>query len=313
MSRVFSFLIFFLTLNIFAEGYGEDFWKKNEKDQPYFVQPSFDFRYAERNAFNDVSTVRAKINVDWGIYTLVSLPKSFLDWNIGVRKDSIEKMMKGNPPSGFSAHDPSIATYGYKRLDSDFELDNAIKGIGYLPKLDRIDDLITLLKDNKTKDVSTRLKTLLQIYNQYEYYFDTSKIISLELYATPERGTQTFLNQYTTPLSVIVFASEKPTFKIKAIAQLISPHDPNLLDYQKKVLEYTNLVHDFFHDSDKDVPPKIVVIYYVLEVYNTTPDSSDGEGKRIDKNVYGLILKDKKEKTISSRPLELSSIPFFLL
>jgi hypothetical protein len=55
-------------------------------------------------------------------------------------------MIKGEPPSNFSAHDPAIATYGYKRSDSRFELNNAIKGIGYLPKLDRIDELIKLLK-----------------------------------------------------------------------------------------------------------------------------------------------------------------------
>jgi hypothetical protein len=91
------------------------------------------------------------------------------------------------------------------------------------------------------------------------------------------------LNQYTNPVNTIVFASDKPTFKIKAISELIAPYDPKIRNYQKKILEYTNLVHDFFHDPGKEIPPRIVVVYYVIEVYNTTPDMPDeGEGKRID-------------------------------
>ena len=115
------------------------------------------------------------------------------------------------------------------------------------------------------------------MYNEGDKLFDRTKQISLELYATPEFETGTFLNQMANPAVAIVFLDMK-SFELKAIAQMLHPDDPKLSDYEKQVVEYANLIHSYFHgEFDRMF---IAVVYHVIEIYDNSPGKG-GKGARI--------------------------------
>ena len=90
--------------------------------------------------------------------------------------------------------------------------------------------------------------------------------------------TQTFINQMLDPACVTVWL-DIPTYKIKQIARLLHPLDPNLTDYERNVVRYINLIHRFFHgEYPRDC---IAVVYYNVEVYDSSPGTMEGRGTRI--------------------------------
>ncbi|MEA1986280.1 MAG: hypothetical protein U9N76_02170, partial [Candidatus Marinimicrobia bacterium] len=108
--------------------------------------------------------------------------------------------------------------------------------------------------------------------------FDLNKQLSLELYSNPNFITQSFLNQLINPISTIVFLDAK-SYKLKTIAQLIDPANPNLTDYEKDVVEYVNLIHSYFHG---EFSIKFIgVIYHIIEVYDNSPGDKDAKGTRM--------------------------------
>ena len=80
------------------------------------------------------------------------------------------------------------------------------------------------------------------------------------------------------PACVTVYL-DIPSFKIKQIARLLHPLDPNLNAYEKAVVRYVNLIHSFFHgDFPRDY---IAVIYYNIEIYDNSPGLEDARGTKI--------------------------------
>ncbi|MCK4653752.1 MAG: hypothetical protein KAU01_04845 [Candidatus Cloacimonetes bacterium] len=248
-------------------GFGGQLWDGNT-----FVQKTVDASRLEENI------IRAKVDGKWQEYELVEFPEIFMTWNIKSRIGTIEDIQKGDMPGLAGPHNGIVATYGYRREDSKFKVNNAIKGCGFLPRKEKLKEIIQLLKDTNEEHFTKKLEILIDLYENADTLFDFNKQVSLELYATPERGTQTFLNQMTDPISIIVFMAI-PTFKLKTIAYLLHPDNPNLTDYEKDVVEYINLVHSYFHGKfSKDF---IAVIYNVIEVYNSSPGDKKGMGTKI--------------------------------
>ncbi len=248
-------------------GFGGQLWDGNT-----FVQKTVDASRLEENI------IRAKVDGKWQEYELVEFPEIFMTWNIKSRIGTIEDIQKGDMPGLAGPHNGIVATYGYRREDSKFKVNNAIKGCGFLPRKEKLKEIIQLLKDTNEEHFTKKLEILIDLYENADTLFDLNKQVSLELYATPERGTQTFLNQMSDPTSVIVFMAI-PTFKLKTIAYLLHPDNPNLNDYEKDVVEYINLVHSYFHGKfSKDF---IAVIYNVIEVYNSSPGDKKGMGTKI--------------------------------
>ena len=248
-------------------GYGGQLWDGNT-----FVQKNVDASRLEENV------IRAKVDGKWQEYELVDFPEIFMTWNIKSRIGTIEGIQKGDMPGLAGPHNGIVATYGYRREDSKFKVNNAIKGCGFLPRKEKLKEIIQLLKDTNEEHFTKKLEILIDLYENADSLFDLNKQVSLELYATPERGTQTFLNQMSNPTSVIVFMAI-PTFKLKTIAYLLHPDNPSLTDYEKDVVEYINLVHSYFHGKfSKDF---IAVIYNIIEVYNSSPGDKKGMGTKI--------------------------------
>ena len=175
-------------------------------------------------------------------------------------------------------HNGIVASFGFERKDSKFKLNNAVKGMGFLPKREKIEEKIQLLKDTDNALFPEKLKNLIYFYDNIDSLFDLNKQGSLELYSTPEFETQTFLNQMTNPISTIVFL-DIPSYKLKTIVRLLHPDDPNLTEYEKNVVRYINDIHSYFHG--KFPRDYIAVIYYVVEIYDNSPGRMDAMGRRI--------------------------------
>ena len=169
-----------------------------------------------------------------------------------------------------------VASHGFRRDDGQFTINNAVKGMGFLPTKEHLAKLLAELEATKDSSEEFKFGWLTKLYAERKGWLDPTKQVSLELYATPEFATHTFLNQMTDPGVSIVFL-DMLSFEVRAITQLLHPDDPALSDYEKQVVAYVNGIHDYFHGASPR--RSIVAVYHVVEVFDNTPGR--GRGKRM--------------------------------
>lgn len=228
--------------------------------------------------------VRAYVDGKWRSYPLVNFPKAFMEWNIERRLDymvTIRKLMSGESqenPKLEGPHNGIVATYGYAGQGSQFKLNNAVKGMGFLPKDTKMDSILTMLNETLKEPMPKKLDILEGMYKDAEQIFDLDRQVSLELYAEPQFLTQSYTNQMINPVSTIVYL-DIPSYKVKTITRLLDPNDPELTVYEKKVVKYINLIHSYFHGNF----PKayIAVIYYTTEIFDNSPGRKDARGLKL--------------------------------
>jgi hypothetical protein len=230
----------------------------------------------------DQGVIRAQVEGEWQEFPVVSLPPEFLDWNYAHRLDQLagfKRLMAGEPftPVLSGPHDGIVASHGAKRKDSRFTINNAVKGIGWLPKADLLPGFIARLRATGDAPMPAKLALLDSIYRQGAATFDLTKQSSLELYARPGFETHTFLNQLADPGVALVFLDLPQSYELRCIAQMLHPDDPGLTGYERQVVEYINLVHDYFHGPAPY--PAIGVIYHVVQVFDNSPPR--GAGRRM--------------------------------
>lgn len=233
-----------------------DFWKGN-----IFTQTNVNMEKYEEQM------IKAKINGRWGEYRIRELPQEFIDWNIESRLEALEGMKKGKMPSLAGPHSASVASYGGGRLDTEFTINNAVKGLGFVPKKDRIKEIIERLEQTREIEMGEKLKNLESIYRE-ENLLDRTKQVSLELYTQRDFETHTFLNIMSNPSVSIVFL-DMPSYEIRAIARLVHPEDENASEEERNIVHYINLVHDYFHGES---PRKSIgMIFHVIELFDNSP------------------------------------------
>lgn len=234
----------------------------------------------------DAKSITAFCDREWQEYDLAPFPNSFWEWNTGRRMEYLdifrEMLAKGpeatRSPALSGPHNGMVATYGEARADSRFRLNNAVKGMGLCPTAESIDELLELLTANKDAEFAAKIEILDSLYQNAQALFSPYALVSLELYSQPDYNTQTFINQMMNPQCVTVFL-DIPTFKIKQVARLVHPDDPDLSEYEAKVCRYVNLMHSFFHgEFPRDY---IATIYYNTEIYDSSPGRADARGTRI--------------------------------
>lgn len=232
------------------------------------------------------SSIRAQVDGKWEEFPLVDFPAEFWEWSCSRRQEYLdifrEMLEKGSEatrsPQLSGPHNGMVATWAAKRKDSRFKLNNAVKGMGFLPPEESIGELITLLRDKMDAGMAEKLDILDDLYTHATKNFSPNCLGSLELYSQPGTTTQTFLNQMLEPSCVTVWL-DIPTYKIKQIARLLHPLDPNLSQYEKDVVQYINLIHSFFHgEFPRDY---IAVIYYNIEIYDSSPGKKGAMGAKI--------------------------------
>ena len=261
MKKVLLLCVYMLFVLILFSENPEHSTQKYWKDG-YFVQ---------ENVRCDCSAViEIRQEGKWKAFQLRELPDAFMDWSVERRMETFDNIEKGEMPKLAGPHNGIVASYGVKRNDSKFMINNAVKGMGFCPKEETIKGLIKTLKDTKNDDFKEKLDILRGIYKDADKYFDRRRLVSLELYATEEFETGTFLNQMENPAVSIVFL-DIPSFEVKAVAQMLHPDNPGLSDYQKDIVEYINLIHSYFHGEFSRM--FIGVVYNVIEVYDNSPKS----------------------------------------
>jgi hypothetical protein len=222
-------------------------------------------------------TINAKVDGTWQEFRIRQFSQDFIDWNFSRRLEKLNELSlmlegEGARPGYSGPHNGIVATYGMRRKDSVFSLNNAVKGMGFAPAREKLKDAIELLRSTIEKPFPEKIDILKNNYKNRELY-DMSCQVSLELYSAPDFETHTFLNQMENPLSTIVFL-DIPSFEIRCVARLIHPDDPLATPYEKDVLDYTNLVHSYFHGKFDKI--FITAIYYCIEEFDNTPGEKRG-------------------------------------
>lgn len=271
-----------------SESKGSGFWQgvkfipdpndstgKKGTYQGWFHQDNIDVSKLDKGA------IRAKVEGKWQEFKVVALPSEFLKWNFDRRLaqlDKIRQMIKSQSremPEIAGPHNGIVATHGRTRKDSYFSINNAVKGMGWLPKKEKLPEMIALLKQTFNDSIDKKLSVLESLYQNGAEIFDLTKQTSLELYSQPNFETHTFLNQMTDPGVAIVFLDLPKSYELRGIAQMLHPDDPNLTEYQRQVVEYINLVHDYFHGESPR--RSIGVIYHIVQVFDNSPGRWRGQ------------------------------------
>ncbi len=240
---------------------------KNYWEKGIFKQHNIDTSRVEKDG-----VVRIFINGEWKEYRVVELPEEFIKWNLERRIEDIEGIKKGKMPTLAGPHNAAIASFGGRRRDSNFTINNAIKGTGMAPRRDRIKGIIEKIEKTRNNPLPEKLEVLKSLYQDRDNW-DMRKQISLELYSQPDFETHSFLNIMEHPVVSIVYLSY-PSFELRCAARLVHPEDDDVSEYEKDLVRYTNLIHSYFHgEFSRDF---IGMIFHVLEVFDNTPGKKKG-------------------------------------
>lgn len=236
----------------------------------YFVQDTVDTSDLPERIW-------ARIDGQWHVFPVRRLPMEFLNWDFEARLQRLEDILNGQMPSHYDGpHNAAVATYSrFGRGDSEFIVNNAVKGMGFVPKRERIHDVIDRLKSSQGDSLFERVQLLIDLYSDRSIW-DQTKQGSLELYTSSAFETHTFRNQMRNPISTVVFL-DIPSYELRTVARLLHPNNPNLTDYESSMAEYINTVHSFFHTGPTNF---IACIYYVIEVFDNSP-GTERPGTRI--------------------------------
>jgi len=225
--------------------------------------------------------VRALIDGTWEDFRTIQLPQPFMDWNLAGRLEVLENISLmfsgegGSPPSLAGPHNAAMATWGGSRADSRLEINNAFKGMGLCPGRLVIKDLLARMEELMSGGMGPRLQFLTELYSD-SANFDLTKMISLELYSTPEFETHTFINLMERPTTSLVFLDNK-SYEVRGIGQLVAPGDTEAGDYANDIVQYTNMAHTLFHGEFPKLYAGILV--HITAVFDNTPGT--GRGVRI--------------------------------
>ena len=248
-----------------------NYWVKTDDiKNSYFHQKNIDLKDYSKGI------IKAEVDGKWQDFTVRELPDSFVDWSIKRRLETMERVKKNQMPELAGAHNGMVASHGLGRLDSKFTINCAVKGMGFIPKPEKLEEIINLLTTTFNDSIDRKIVILESLYNNGKQIYDRTKQVSLELYSTPNFETHSFLNQMTDPGVSIVFL-DFPSYELRCITQLLHPKDPKLTKYEKNVVEYINRIHDYFHGQAPR--QSIAAIYHVIEVFNNTPGRA--RGKRV--------------------------------
>ena len=222
--------------------------------------------------------IRARVDGAWRNYETANLPDSFLDWNLQARQEVLDRIMAmvtgqgGAPPSLAGPHNAAMATVGARRNDSILTINNAFKGMGLCPNRDLIADRIQQMRDTMESPMEEKVQFLKDLYSDRSN-FDTTKLVSLELYSTPTFETHTFINLMHNPVTSLVFLDSK-SYEVRGVGQLVDHSGGESMNYASQIVEYTNIAHSYFHGEFPRMFPGILV--HVLETFDNTPGTGRG-------------------------------------
>lgn len=242
------------------------YWKENGK---YFVQDSVD------SSKLDQGVIRARVDGRWSDFAIRNINDHFFDYNIAMRMKMIDVMLGvGQLDMYNDAHNAAVASYGVNRGDSRFSINNAFKGLGWVPKPSVIKDMADEYYAHSHDSMMSKVGIIKGNYGK-ENHWRRDVIGSHELYTHKDFETHTFLNVMENPVvSICTLAGE--SYEFRAICRLLHPEDPNLSDDDRQLVRWVNYAHDFFHGSSTPnlEAHRIVTLYHVIEMFDNSPMGS---------------------------------------
>lgn len=211
--------------------------------------------------------VRARTDGEWKDYYIRELDNGFVNWNLQARINVLTGgMMCLNGP-----HSAALATYGANRGDSNFTINNAFKGFGFIPKASEMDRAIDTVLAHWSANMMTKSAILISFYEDTDMW-DRRLLVSLELYTTPIFETHSFLNQMANPQACIAWLDIPGAYEVRSVPRLIHPYDPGVPEDDWKRVRWINMIHDFYHGGPyPDNPTYIAALYYVVEEFDNSP------------------------------------------
>ncbi len=232
--------------------------------------------------------IRARLEGSWRELELVELTDRFVSWSFQERILKLDDIAR----KGFDTrdldgpHNACVATMGGVDARSFTSLNTAYKGMGFMPRPERLADAVTELETTVQimlragLDMPTRMSRALEVLGELyaePSLFDRRRQVSLELFATPDFTTHTFANMLANPVCSASFLAF-PTFELRCVPQLLHPDDPDLSDQERLAIAWTNGVHDLAHGGGGG--RRITCIYHLVELYDDSP-SAGGRGTRL--------------------------------
>lgn len=248
----------------------------------YMVHESVD------SALLDRGHIKAKVEGTWREFAIQKLPREFIFWSLSERANRLKRLAR----YGFQRrdlagpHNACVATFGGPKRDSSVSINTAYKGMGFVPRKEKLSATISRLKQLKTEIeracandfrmmLGHKTEELGNIYAE-EGLFDPTKQVSLELFTSYSHPTHTFLNMMANPVASASFL-DFPAFEVRAIPQLLHPANPGLSAYEREITDFTNVIHNYIHGGTSAY---IACVYHVIEVFDDSPNCN-AMGKRL--------------------------------
>ena len=204
---------------------------------------------------------------------MAEIPLKFMEWLVDSRRTFLKSMMRGEPLTYFSAHLPIVATWSG---DGDFPVNLTAKGIGLIPKEERIEFFSNLFESVLeevrgipwSRSLGKRASVLFELYSDVGN-FDPSLLGGLEIF-----GGRTLENIRKNRKASILFAGLREeggrvsyiSFQINARVEIVDEEDRRyrFLLLARKLFEF-----DRFHLYQPDYP--FGYIFKVEEVVDKSP------------------------------------------
>ena len=209
---------------------------------------------------------------------LSPLGPDLIDWFIQGRKAGYESLAQGKGPGSlFSRHLPVIATSG----DEDFFPTRlANKGVGFLPRGDRIEEqvkryealLARTVEQPAGESLRQRLEATAELF-QGAGSMDPRVLGSLEIFAGG-----TYENLLKRPFASLLFTDpghRYKSFQLDCAVQIIDPPDPRFkfLQLARSIFE-----RDPFHVTQPGF--HCAYLFWILNIHDKTPYSMDEDRVR---------------------------------
>ncbi len=199
----------------------------------------------------------------------VRMPDAFLLWQSQARIGMFEMMERGGGNSVHMApvHLPVLASLG----EGSFPVNLATRGIGVLPKDDRIAEFTDRFRKTRAladdarfgESLTERVREAREFYSKPEL-FDPYILGGLEIF----EGT-TPKNLMANPIASLLYTGEAPKFlsyQLNGVIEFVEPKNP----YYEFLLAARELfAFDNFHVTQKSYP--YGYIFHVVGVTNKTP------------------------------------------
>jgi len=211
------------------------------------------------------------------VLRLSTLPPGYVEWSFTRRLQDLTEWRAGRMPPLAGPHCAMVASYGATQTDSAFRINNAVKGIGWLPREECLREALAHLEQTHTAPWPEKLTQLERWYRDDRAMFDHTRQVSLELYTAAGLATQSYRNMMTDPRVALVFLDMAHSFELHCIAHVLHDDDTALTRYERDVIKYANAIHDYVHGGGGRVA--IAVLYYVIDVFDNSPGG--GRGTRI--------------------------------